>query len=85
VPRGFYTWAVTALGLLAVAHAAAAVLASPPDHRWLVLSAFAFIGAVATLKMQAAPASFSISDTFTFVVLLLFGPAPAILTPRSTR
>ena len=71
---------VTAIGLPAVALAAATIPWLALDPRWGVLCALTLGGAFATLKMRAAPVSFSISDTFTFTTLLLVGPAPATIT-----
>jgi putative nucleotidyltransferase with HDIG domain len=78
--RAAYPWAVIAAGALALAAAAAGVRWYPLDPRWLVLCTLTLIGAVATLKMRAAPVSFSIADTFTFTTLLLLGPGPATIT-----
>ena len=78
--RAIYTWLVIATGMLAVANAAMTTRWVPLDPRWPVLAALTLIGAIATLKMRAAPVSFSISDTFTFTTLLLLGPAPATIT-----
>lgn len=78
--RAAYPWMVTAIGLPAVALAAATIPWLALDPRWGVLCALTLGGAFATLKMRAAPVSFSISDTFTFTTLLLVGPAPATIT-----
>jgi putative nucleotidyltransferase with HDIG domain len=78
--RAAYPWVVTAIGLPAVALAAARIPWLALDPRWGVLCALTLAGSVATLKMRAAPVSFSISDTFTFTTLLLIGPAPATIT-----
>jgi putative nucleotidyltransferase with HDIG domain len=78
--REAYPWAVIAAGALALAAAAGGVRWYPLDPRWIVLCTLTLIGAVATLKMRAAPVSFSISDTFTFTTLLLLGPGPATIT-----
>jgi putative nucleotidyltransferase with HDIG domain len=67
-------------GLVIVAEALADALTRTPDPRWILLSTLTVGGAIATLKMRAAPASFSIADTFTFTTLLLLGPAPATIT-----
>jgi hypothetical protein len=77
--RAAYPWAVIAAGALALAAAAGDVRWYPLDPRWIVLCTLT-LGAVATLKMRAAPVSFSISDTFTFTTLLLLGPGPATIT-----
>jgi len=78
--RAAYPWAVIAAGALALAAAAADVRWWPLDPRWIVLCTLTLVGSVATLKMRAAPVSFSISDTFTFTTLLLLGPGPATIT-----
>src|ERR1700752_3006177 len=67
-------------GALALAAAAGEVRWYPLDPRWIVLCTLTLVGSVATLKMRAAPVSFSISDTFTFTTLLLLGPGPATIT-----
>jgi putative nucleotidyltransferase with HDIG domain len=66
--------------LPAVALSAARIPWLVLDPRWGVLCALTLAGSVATLRMRAAPVSFSISDTFTFTTLLLVGPAPATIT-----
>jgi putative nucleotidyltransferase with HDIG domain len=78
--RAVYPWVVMAIGLPAVALAAAGMPWLALDPRWGVLCALTLAGAFATLKMRAAPVSFSISDTFTFTTLLLIGPAPATIS-----
>lgn len=78
--RIVYPWVVTAIGLPTVAFAAFTIPWLALDPRWGVLCALTLGGAFATLKMRAAPVSFSISDTFTFTTLLLVGPAPATIT-----
>jgi len=78
--RAAYPWVVIIVGCLALADAAAATRWYPLDPRWAMLCGLTIIGAVATLRMRAAPVSFSISDTFTFTTLLLLGPAPATIT-----
>ena len=78
--RAAYPWAVIAAGALALAAAAGDVRWYPLDPRWIVLCTLTLVGSVATLKMRAAPVSFSISDTFTFTTLLLLGPGPATIT-----
>jgi putative nucleotidyltransferase with HDIG domain len=78
--RAAYPWLVTTIGLPTVALAASTIPWLALDPRWGVLCALTLAGAFATLKMRAAPVSFSISDTFTFTTLLLIGPAPATIT-----
>lgn len=78
--RAAYGWLVIVAGIVALAHAATTVHWSSPDPRWPILATLTLVGAVAMLKMRAAPVSFSISDTFTFTTLLLLGAAAATMT-----
>ena len=78
--RAAYPWIVMAIGLPAVAFSVARIPWLALDPRWGVLCVLTLAGAFATLKMRAAPVSFSISDTFTFTTLLLVGPAPATIS-----
>ena len=75
-----YNSLVILLGSLALGHALWVTATSPPDGRWLMLCVLTLGGAIATLRMRATRVSFSISDTFIFAALLLFGPAPATIT-----
>jgi putative nucleotidyltransferase with HDIG domain len=78
--RTVYPWLVIAIGALAIADAATTMQWVPLDPRWVLLATLTLMGAVAMLRVRAAPVSFSISDTFTFTTLLLLGPAPATIT-----
>jgi hypothetical protein len=75
-----YQWSVTAIGAFAVAVAISTTDWTLVDYRWAVLCTLTVISAIATLKIKAAPISFSIADSFTFATLLLLGPGPATLT-----
>lgn len=75
--RTVYPWLVIVSGLSALAWSVRVTFAQTPDPRWLALAVMTLVSAVATVRMQAAPVSLSISDTFIFASLLLFGPAAA--------
>jgi putative nucleotidyltransferase with HDIG domain len=73
-------WAIGVAGVVVVTDAAHQMVTDGVDARWPVLAGLTVAGAVAMLKLRAAPVSFSISDTFTLTTLFLLGPAPATIT-----
>jgi putative nucleotidyltransferase with HDIG domain len=78
--RTLYLWAITGAGAAVLAFAIRTLISAPPDFRWMVLAVLTVVGAQLMLRMPAVPVSFSISDIFTFMAALMFGPgAGAIL------
>ena len=75
-----YVWAVALVGLVAVGDSMRQLVLGGVDGRWYLLAGLTITGAVAMLKLRAAPVSFSISDTFTLTTLFLLGPAAATIT-----
>ena len=75
-----YVWTVALLGLVAVGDSMRQLALMGVDGRWYLLAGLTITGAVAMLKLRAAPVSFSISDTFTLTTLFLLGPAAATIT-----
>jgi putative nucleotidyltransferase with HDIG domain len=74
-------------GVIAVGSAVlvAAILELPkgPDGYyldWLILAALTAISGSATVKLPSIPASLSVSETFVFTCVLLFGPPAGTLT-----
>jgi putative nucleotidyltransferase with HDIG domain len=51
------------------------LVANNPGLPWFILAGLTLVSGVATLRLPNAPASFSISDSFTITAALLFGPA----------
>jgi putative nucleotidyltransferase with HDIG domain len=52
----------------------------PVGWNWLVLAVLTLISGSATVKLPSVPATISISETFVFTSVLLFGPAAGTLT-----
>lgn len=74
-------------GVIAVGAAvlAAAILELPKGPEgyytdWLILAALTAISGSATVKLPSIPASLSVSETFVFTSVLLFGPPAGTLT-----
>ena len=75
-----YVWCVIALAALAVADAVRSVAANFPGAEWLVLAALTIISGTATVRLPNVRAEISISETFVFSAVLLFGPGAGVLT-----
>ncbi len=75
-----YIWTVAALGVCAIAHSGYVLYASPIGWNWFVLAVLTLVSGSATVKLPSVPATISISETFVFTSVLLFGPAAGTLT-----
>ena len=76
-PRGrTYVVGVILAGLVAVGASFTEMLAHPVGYQWFVLAALTVISGSATVKLPSIPASLSVSETFVFTSVLLFGPLP---------
>lgn len=78
--RSFYIAAVAAVGLLLVATSVLEIRSNPPATDWLVLVALTVLAGCFTVKLPSLPANLSVSETFIFTAVLLFGPAAGTLT-----
>jgi signal transduction histidine kinase/CheY-like chemotaxis protein len=76
----WYVGLVVAAGLLLLAWSLAYLVTGRLDPRWLVFAAFTVLSASATIKVPALPARISVSETFVFTSLLVFGPEAGALT-----
>ena len=75
-----YVWAVIVVGALAVAHAAVDVLRDFPGVPWLVVAGLTLISGTATVRLPNVQAEISISETFLFSAVLIFGPSAGVMT-----
>ena len=75
-----YVAAVIACGFAVVAGSAYSLVSEPIGYQWLLLAALTLISGSATVKLPSVPASISISETFVFTAVLLYGPAAGTLT-----
>lgn len=75
-----YVGTIALFGLGTIAHAALQLYAHPIGWRWLILAVLTLISGSATVKLPSVPATISISETFVFTSVLLFGPAAGTLT-----
>jgi diguanylate cyclase (GGDEF)-like protein/putative nucleotidyltransferase with HDIG domain len=75
-----YVWAVACLGVCAIAHSGYVLYSAPIGWNWFVLAILTLVSGSATVKLPSVPATISISETFVFTSVLLFGPAAGTLT-----
>jgi putative nucleotidyltransferase with HDIG domain len=68
---------VTAAGLFAIAESLLQLPAVPRTPEWLLLGILAVACGSFSLRVPGVPVHASISDTFLFTSVILFGPAPA--------
>jgi putative nucleotidyltransferase with HDIG domain len=78
-PARLYVAAVIAAGTFAVSQAAYGLVVEPPRPEWLILAALTLISGSANVKLPVA-ATISVSETFVFASVLLFGAHAGTLT-----
>ena len=75
-----YVLAVIFVGLAVVGTSIFQLATRPvPLQQWFLLAALTLISGSATIKLPSIPASISISETFVFTAVLLYGPAAGTL------
>lgn len=75
-----YVGAVVGLGGATIAYSAYQLHAHPIGWNWFILALLTLLSGSATVKLPSVPATISISETFVFTSVLLFGPAAGTLT-----
>jgi diguanylate cyclase (GGDEF)-like protein/putative nucleotidyltransferase with HDIG domain len=74
-----YVAGVITAGTLAVALSLRALYVDPVTHHWIILAGLTLLSGSFTIRVPAIPARLSVSETFVFATVLLFGPAAATL------
>ena len=75
-----YLWIVAVVGVCAIGQSVYALYRDTISWNWFVLAILTLISGSATVKLPSVPATISISETFVFTSVLLFGPAAGTLT-----
>jgi putative nucleotidyltransferase with HDIG domain len=75
-----YVWCVIVLGAVAVVDAGLQVFQSFPGLPWLVVAGLTLISGTATVRLPNVQAEISISETFVFSAVLMFGPSAGVIT-----
>jgi diguanylate cyclase (GGDEF)-like protein/putative nucleotidyltransferase with HDIG domain len=72
-----YIVAVTAAGILAAAYSVTTVTTEHIPSSWYVLAVLTLLSGSFTVRIPTIPARLSVSETFVFAAVLMFGPAAA--------
>jgi hypothetical protein len=79
-PGLIYVTAVIAAGTLAVVASLFEMYSTPVGYQWFILAALTVLSGSATVKLPSVPASLSVSETFVFTSVILFGAPAGTLT-----
>lgn len=75
-----YVPVVSAIGLTIVGHCVSELIRNPIDPQWLLLAILTLLTGAFTIKVPSVPVYISVSETFVFTSVLLFGPCAGTLT-----
>jgi putative nucleotidyltransferase with HDIG domain len=75
-----YVLGVIIAGTFAVTASLYELAINPIGYQWFILAALTIISGSATVKLPSIPASLSVSETFVFTSVLLYGPPAGTLT-----
>src|SRR5215475_7089177 len=70
-----YLWAVITTGIVVIGHSISVLYREAIGYEWFIIAALTLISGSATVRLPSSYASISISETFVFTAVLLFGPA----------
>ena len=75
-PRGrFFVAIVSIAGVAVIGHSVVDIWNESLGARWLILAVLTLLSGSATVKLPSVPATISISETFVFTSVLLYGPS----------
>lgn len=74
-----YVFSVVAAGVLAVINSILVLTAHPVPWQWAMLAVLTLLSGSFTVRIPGIPARLSVSETFVFAAVLLFGPAAATM------
>ena len=72
-----YVATVSLAGMLAALHSIFLVAHTAPSGSWFVLAVLTLLSGSFTVRIPTIPARLSVSETFVFAAVLMFGPASA--------
>jgi putative nucleotidyltransferase with HDIG domain len=70
-----YLWSVILAGGLVIGRSIHQLIIDPVGYQWFILAGLTLISGSATVKIPSSFTSISISETFVFTAVLLYGPA----------
>jgi diguanylate cyclase (GGDEF)-like protein/putative nucleotidyltransferase with HDIG domain len=77
--RWLYLPAVIIAGFIVILHSLYSLYARPVGYEWFILAGLTLLSGSFTVRVPTIPARLSVSETFVFTAVLLFGPAAATM------
>jgi diguanylate cyclase (GGDEF)-like protein/putative nucleotidyltransferase with HDIG domain len=77
--RWLYLLAVIIAGFIVILHSLYSLYARPVGYEWFILAGLTLLSGSFTVRVPTIPARLSVSETFVFTAVLLFGPAAATM------
>ena len=77
--RHLYLAAVVCAGFAVVLRSLVTLVNSPVGYEWFILAGLTLLSGSFTVRVPTIPARLSVSETFVFAAVLLFGPAAATM------
>src|SRR4051794_6975869 len=74
-----YVGVVVCAGMIAVTHSLYTLYQVPVSYHWSLLAGLTLLSGSFTIRIPTIPARLSVSETFVFAAVLLFGPAGATM------
>ncbi len=74
-----YIAAVTLAGVTVAVHSLLVMISAPMQYQWFVLAGLTLLSGSFTVRIPGIPARLSVSETFVFAAVLLFGSAAATI------
>ncbi len=75
-----YVTGIATVGVLAVADSVHTLYTHPIGWNWFILAVLTLLSGAATVRLPSVPATISVSETFVFTSVLLFGTPAGVLT-----
>jgi len=73
-----FVWTVIVIGFALIGQALYDFLNDPPGKQWIAVVLLTLLSGSATVRLPSVPARISVSETFLFGAVLLFGPAAGV-------
>jgi len=70
-----FLWSVISVGVVVIATSILSLYRHPIESQWFIIAALTLVSGSATVRLPSTYASISISETFVFTAVLLYGPA----------
>src|SRR5574338_892807 len=74
-----YVFAVVTAGLSVALYSLYSLYTAPVGYEWFVLAGLTLLSGSFTVRVPTIPARLSVSETFVFTAVLLFGPSAATM------